>query len=130
MIQYPDFGLDFVVGVTPGRISGIDNLVKKIIRRLRASTGCLDWDPSYGLDVRQYLNSQITTAKLQEIKQSVKAQCELDERVLQANVNVTNSQNLELFIEIKIITQQGPTFSFVLKASQLTLELLNQALPT
>jgi phage baseplate assembly protein W len=124
MINYPNFGQDFVIGPSPGKISGINNLVSKIVRRLRAVNGSLSWDPAYGLDVRQYLNTQITTAKLQEIKQSVKAQCELDERVLQANVTVENTQNLELFITIKIITQPGPNFTFILKVNKLTLELL------
>ncbi len=90
-INYPDFGTDFVIARSPGKISGINNLVKKILRRLRCPNGALYWDPSYGLDVRQYLNSSITTAKIQEIKQAVKTQCELDERVQSAEVTISNS---------------------------------------
>ena len=124
-IQYPDFGTDFVNAVAPGDISGINNLVKKIVRRLQSPTGCLYWDPAYGLDVRQYLNSKVDSAKLQEIKQSVKAQCELDERVQLAEVTVSNSANNNLFITIQITTQPGPTFTLILSATNLTLELLN-----
>ncbi len=124
-LTYPDFGTDFVIAKVPGRISGIKNLIKKIVQRLQSPTGCLYWDPQYGLDVRQYLNTSLTTAKLQEIKNSVKAQCELDERVLTAEVTVSNSNNNQLFITIQITTQAGPTFTFILSVTQLTIELLN-----
>lgn len=124
-INYPDFGTDFVISKVPGRISGINNLVKKIVRRLKCPNGALYWDPAYGLDVRQYLNISVTPAKIQEIKQAVKAQCELDERVQSAEVTVSNSQNNQLFIVIQITTQQGPNFNLVLSVSKLTVDLLS-----
>lgn len=127
-IQYPDFGTDFVIAPSPGRISGIKNLTKKIIQRLMSPTGCLVWDPAYGLDLRQYIGAAFTPSKFQEIKQAVKAQCELDERVQSAFVTVSNSPNLDLFITIQIVTQPGPTFSFILSVTKLTVDLLDSNL--
>ena len=124
-IQYADFGTDFVIGKVPGRISGIQNLVKKIKQRLQSPTGCLYWDPSYGLDVRQYLNVAFTVAKLKEIQNAIKRQCELDERVLLAQVEVVNNTATDMLITIKITTAEGPVFSLILKVGQLTIELLN-----
>ena len=124
-VQYPDFGTDFVIGKVPSRISGIQNLVKKIKQRLQSPTGCLYWDPAYGLDVRQYLNTAFTTAKLQEIQSAIKRQCELDERVLLAQVQVLNYTAVDMQINIKITTSSGPTFALVLQVGQLTIELLN-----
>src|SRR5574343_1755229 len=105
-LQYPDFGTDFVIGKVPGRISGIQNLVKKIKQRVQSPTGCLYWDPAYGLDVRQYLNAAFTTAKLKEIQNAIKRQCELDERVLLAQVEVVNNTATDMLITIKITTAE------------------------
>lgn len=126
--QYPDFGTDFVIGIVPGRISGIQNLIKKIQQRLITPTGALYWDPAYGLDVRQYLNAAFTSAKLQEVQSAVKRQCELDERVLFAQVTVEAATALIMNITIQITPSEGPTFTFVLKVSQLTIELLSASL--
>lgn len=127
-IQYPDFGTDFVIGKVPGRISGIQNLIKKIQQRLITPNGVLYWDPAYGLDVRQYLNASFTTAKIQEIQAAVKRQCELDERVLLAEVKVEALNALSINITIQITTSSGPSFTFVLKVSQLTIELLTSSI--
>lgn len=124
-VQYPDFGQDFVIGKVPGRINGIQNLVKKIKQRLQSPTGCLYWDPAYGLDVKQYLNAAFTTAKLQEIQNAIKRQCELDERVLLAQVEVINNTATDMLVTIKITTAEGPSFLLVLQVGQLTIELLN-----
>lgn len=127
-IQYPDFGTDFVIGKVPGRISGIQNLIKKIQQRLITPNGVLYWDPAYGLDVRQYLNASFSTAKIQEIQAAVKRQCELDERVLLAEVKVEALNALSINITIQITTSSGPSFTFVLKVSQLTIELLTSSI--
>lgn len=127
-IQYPDFGTDFVIGKVPGRISGIQNLIKKIQQRLITPNGALYWDPAYGLDVRQFLNAAFTSAKIQEIQASVKRQCELDERVLLAEVKVDALNALTMNITIQITTSSGPSFTFVLKVSQLTIELLTASI--
>lgn len=124
-INYPDFGTDFVNAKSPGKISGINNLVKKIVRRLKCPNGALYWDTAYGLDLRQYLNASVTTQKIQEIRQAVKTQCELDERVQTASVTVSNTANNQLFITIEITTQSGPNFVFILSVTQLTIDLLS-----
>lgn len=122
--QYADFGTDFVISKVPGRISGIDNLIKKIIQRLQSPTGCLYWDPSYGLDVKQYINASINDGKIQEIQSAVRRQCESDERVLFAEVIVANPNATTLNITIKITTSPGPAFTFVISVDKLTIELL------
>lgn len=127
-VTYPDFGQDFVIGKVPGRISGIQNLIKKIQQRLITPNGVLYWDPAYGLDVRQYLNAAFTAAKIQEIQAAVKRQCELDERVLIAEVTVEALNALSINITIQITTASGPSFIFVLKVSQLTIELLTSSI--
>lgn len=126
--QYPDFGTDFVIGKVPGKISGIQNLIKKIQQRLITPTGSLYWDPAYGLDVRQYLNDSITPAKVQEIQSAIKRQCELDQRVLLAEVKVQAPNALTMDITVQIVPSQGPTFTLVLKVSQLTIELLTASI--
>lgn len=127
--SFPSFGTDFVINIAPGHISGINNLVKKIVRRFKTPTGCLYWDSAYGLDLRQYLNSTVTTSGLTQIKNLVKAQCELDPRVKNADVSVSNSANNELFVTIQITTQPGPTFVLILKVNQLTVDLLSNSNP-
>jgi phage baseplate assembly protein W len=126
--QYPDFGTDFVIGKVPGRISGIQNLIKKIQQRLITPNGTLYWDPAYGLDVRQYLNSAFTNAKLEEIQSAVKRQCELDERVLLAEVSVEALNTLNMKITIQITTSPGPSFLLILSVTQLTIELLTASI--
>lgn len=106
-------------------IHGREALLHAIARRLTTPRGALFYDPSYGHDVRQYVNAPAQRAGL--IESQVSLECLKDERVLDAEVDVETTDEFGegLILRLTITDSLGP-FRFTLQASALTVELLRE----
>jgi len=117
-------GTDVKVGKVLTLISGYQNLATQLIRRLSTRRGTLFYDPNYGDDIRLFMNSPINNATLEQIKYTIKRQCEADPRIDNADVSATYSQStLTLEVDIALTTFLGP-FTLVISVDALTIELL------
>ncbi|MDW8269356.1 MAG: hypothetical protein RMN24_09335 [Anaerolineae bacterium] len=122
-----DFGIDMsaLPDLDFGLKSGTANLAEAIARRLVTPRGGLFYDPSYGLDLRQYLNEALTDEVRYEIETLVAAECEKDERVLSAMATLIDGppQARSLQVAVELETADGP-FRFVLSINGVTVEVL------
>lgn len=126
-----DFGVDIRIGKVVRTASGLRNLMDACVRRLSTATGSLFWNPEYGYDVRQVLNSEISVEILKDLESRIVSQLELDERVNKATCDATFIYPTQkLTIKIFITPFQDKTFTLVISVSKLTIELLNTSLNT
>ena len=103
--------------------SGHRNLAEAIARRLMTPRGGLFYDPTYGLDLRQYLNEAATEEVLYEIETLVAAECEKDPRILEATVKAGVTRPRTLTLNIELLTDSGP-FKLVLAVNDVRVEVL------
>lgn len=121
-----DYGKDIRLGKTVSTESGINNLITSLLRRLQTPKGGLFYDPSYGEDVRMYLNSPINDSRLAEIKFKVKTQLELDERVREVSPTVSfDLKTSKLVIRMNVILSDSTEFSLIIGVDKLDIELLS-----
>jgi len=107
-----------------GLVAGRDNLGRAYYRRLNTPAGGLFYDATYGYDVKDLLNADLTTADISQAKAAIKAQLMLDERTQSVDVVLTFNKTLKtLTIAIKAETNDGP-FSLILRATSVTLAVL------
>ncbi len=126
-----DYGTDIRIGKVVRTASGLRNLMDACVRRLSTATGSLFWNPEYGYDVRQVLNSEISVEILKDLESRIVSQLELDERVSKATCDATFIYPTQkLTIKIFITPFQDKTFTLVISVSKLTIELLNTSLNT
>ena len=126
-----DYGTDCRIGKVVTKVSGLQNLMDALVRRLSTPTGSLFWDLEYGYDVRAVLNSEISVEILKDLESRVVHQLELDGRVDKATCDATfifSTQKLTLRISITPV--QDKTFTLVIGVSKLTVELLDSSLNT
>lgn len=124
-----DYGRDIRIGKAVGTSSGLKNLAEALVRRLSTPTGNLFYDPRYGLDLRLFLNTEITTNTLDSISSQVKEQLELDERVQNASVKATyKPQQFRLLFDIQISPYIDKTFTLVVSVDKLSVQLLQDSL--
>ena len=76
-----DFGTDVRIGIVVTKVSGLQNLIEALVRRLSTPTGSLFWDLEYGYDVRALLNGEIDMNLLEAAEKTIENQLQLDERV-------------------------------------------------
>lgn len=119
-----DLGSDFsgASDISPALTvtSGRRGLIEAIARRFITPRGALFYDDSYGFDLRQFLNG--VAAAPGQIAAGCVDEAEKDERVEQASAEATFIGNT-LTVKLGIADANGP-FSFVLKVSQVTVEIL------
>jgi len=126
-----DYGTDIVIGKTVSLVSGTLNLINAVYRRLQTPRGGLFYDPNYGEDVRLYLNGQIDTDILDQIKVNIEQQVQLDARVRTATATVTfNSQAYSLRIILQVVPIVGQSFTLVLSVDKLSVTILSNSLQT
>ena len=123
-----DFGSDIPVfddlDETLTLQSGRRVLIDALGRRLLTDKGSLPFHEDYGIDVRNFLNTSITTDSLFTIKDIVERELEDDERVLSASTVVTYDTPTEaLSFDVTIQTEEGP-FAFTLVVTALTTQLI------
>jgi phage baseplate assembly protein W len=118
VLVFPDLDASFSL-VNDSRVLG-----EALARRLLTPRGRLDFHPNYGLDIRDFLNDAVTQDSLFRLQAAAEAECEQDERVLDASVRATYDPDAEkLTLTISIDASSGP-FKFVLAVTDLTAELL------
>ncbi|AZF88274.1 hypothetical protein [Meiothermus phage MMP17] len=104
--------------------SGRDNLAEALARRLITPPGGLFYDPTYGLNLREYLNDAITDEVRYEIETLVAAECEKDERILAAEATLMDTgmpRTVQLAIALE--TAEGP-FRLILVVDAVSVEVL------
>ena len=119
MLQVNDVDPNFA------EVSGRACLAQALARRLiTPRLGLID-DPDYGLDVRDWLNDDVTPAEIAKIGRLVEAELLKDERVVRAAASVTFVTGV-LTITASITDGAG-TFRLVLAVSELSAKLLEAA---
>lgn len=99
-------------------VSGLRVVGEAIARRLLTPAGGLIDDPEYGLDLRQYVNGDLTRADLARLASEVETEARKDERVAAAKAVVAYDERaFKLTVTIEVRTGAGP-FSLVLTVSQ------------
>jgi phage baseplate assembly protein W len=117
----PDLDLLFVPQTGP-RV-----LAEAIARRLSTPRGGLFYDPSYGLDLRDYLNAKFGRGDETRLRAAIANECIKDERILSADATVSLNVALQtLTLSLKLTTANGP-FSLTLAISAVTTTILNFA---
>ena len=126
-----DYGTDLAIAFTSngvdmdpaGReVSGRTNLSYALVRRLVTPRGRLLDDPNYGFYVPGYLNDDLDTTGLAQIRAGVEAECAKDERVTSATVQ-PSFLNGVLTLTILVNDASGP-FSLVLAVTSVTVTIL------
>lgn len=108
----------------PAVISGGNRVVgEAIARRLISPRGSNVGDPTYGFDLTQYLNSDLSPTDVTLIQEGISAECVKDERVLDATVTVVLTGGV-LIVTIFLQTAVGP-FTLVLSVSSVTTQILS-----
>lgn len=102
-------------------LGGAEAVLQVAVRRLVTARGSLEDDPSFGLDLRVYVNDH--RASPQAIAAQVEAQLLLDERVLRAAAVVTRAADGALTCSIRLALASG-TFRLVLDVSAVSVSVL------
>lgn len=102
-----------VEDMTPGMVAGRLALAQALMREAITPTGTNIVDPAYGYDVTQHLYGRITAATLAEISSALTGRWRVDDRVLDALVEVSYTGGV-LIVTATIWEKEGPfplTFS-------------------
>ncbi len=104
--------------------AGYLNLGNNLARRLQTPRGSLAWDPDCGWNIRGLLNGSLTVGELQAAESAIGAECEKDERVDSANVQLTYvSQSQLLIVKVTVTGADGP-FTLIMSVDDLTVTIL------
>lgn len=123
---FPELGVDS--STYPDLDEGFSTIAIEVmiaqicLRRLSTKNGSLPGDLAFGLDLRDFLNTDLDAAKLGQLSASIEGQLLLDERIEAVEVATTVLGNA-LRVRIEGTTAAGP-FSFTLLASQASVDLL------
>lgn len=121
-----DYGLDLscVDDLTPGmvEVTGRIVLAQAIARRLMTPRGYLCDDPTYGYDVTQRVNDDMSARDLAMLYANVRNECLKDERVMDAAVTGTLSSGV-LLLTITLTDGDGP-FALVLGVTNVDVTIL------
>jgi len=102
---------------------GLGNLGEALARRLLTSRGGLFYDPTYGWDLRRYLNEVLDEATEYEMKILVEQELEKDPRVYRATVEGVAKDLRRIHLEVLVETAAGP-FRLTLAVSDVSVEVL------
>lgn len=88
-------------------------LAQALVRRLDCQRGGLPDDPSYGIDIRGFLNEGRPARELSSLEDQIKTELRKDDRVLQLDAKVTMSATgSTMAIVIRITPTDPSTKSF------------------
>lgn len=113
---WPDLDTSFAM------VEGRTAYAQAIARRCVTRKGSLPFHPSYGFDVRAFLNEAISTTDLHRIKAGVEDQAAQDERTVDAQATVTFTAGA-LRLDLLLDTGDGP-FPLTLTVDQVSTTLL------
>jgi len=116
-----DYGTDF--NTYPDldwstRIGGAEAVIQAIARSLE--------DAQIGVDIRSFLNAELSSADIYNLEETIKSRCLADERVQDATVQVTQPSRFELLVAIYLPLAEGP-FRRTLSVTQLGVQLLAES---
>lgn len=99
---------------------------QRVARRLQTPRGGLASvgdDPSFGWDVRQYLNGKLSPTALVIAQQQISSECVKDEEVDAATVTISFVNGGAMTINVSLDSTVG-TFSLVLDITQVSFDVL------
>jgi len=98
--------------------SGARNLAEALARRLITPRGGLFYDPSYGTDIREFINSEDDDETRFEMTTRISAEIDKDERVLSSSVEIGENISNSVTVTARIIAATGP-FTLILTVDAL-----------
>lgn len=124
-----DFGTDVstfpVTDMTGRTISGKRVVLERLLRRFMTPNGTLDYDPSFGEDLRYLLNGDFTDSELRQAEAAAARQALLDEAIVSAWVQFTlDKQTSKLTVRIGGELADGSRFEGVLAIGSVTGDIL------
>jgi phage baseplate assembly protein W len=102
---------------------GLANLGEALVRRLITPRGGLFYDPTYGWDLRRYINEVLDEATEYEMKVLVEQELEKDPRVYRATVESVAKDLRRIHLDVLVETAAGP-FRLTLTVSDVSVEVL------
>jgi phage baseplate assembly protein W len=124
-----DYGVDISAtsGLDPNftLVSGTRVVCEALFRRLTTPRGELFYAPSYGKDVREFLNGRVDQRRLDAARASIEAECRKDDRVDTVKAALAFDPRTEkLRIRIEGTTAAGPfTLTMSVTAFAATIEV-------
>lgn len=102
-------------------------VIQAIVRRLTTELGGLWYDLTYGENVRLLLSHEESPGDIENVRQSIAAQCLLDERIDHADcvIETFPSEN-RATVTVTCVTGLGP-FTLSLAITEVSVTVLNQA---
>lgn len=95
-----------------------------VARRYMTPRGLLEYDPDFGLDLREWLNKGMTPQVLAMLQGLMQSEAEKDERVLSAAVRLTwTPGRFELLAHVDLETTEGDV-TLTLSADKVTVQIL------
>lgn len=116
------------VDLTPGMLesTGRAVLAESLVRRQTTRRGSVIDAPNDCFDIRDWLSSEMIPTKLSQLRGTLRAELEKDERVKIATVTMAyNEQSKTLTITEAIDSTSGP-FKLTLSVTDLTISLLTE----
>jgi hypothetical protein len=117
-----DFGGVLDLETSFSQVNGRRALAEAIARRLTTPRGGLWYDPNYGYDLRQHLNSPAPRGGV--IESQVTAEVLKDDRVFDVAVSVVFASE-KLTVVLQITDALGP-FPLIVEVTQLSVDLLTE----
>jgi phage baseplate assembly protein W len=102
---------------------GLANLGEALARRLLTPRGGLFYDPTYGWDLRRYLNEVLDEATEYEMRVLVEQELEKDARVYRATVEEITRDLKRIHMDVVVETNRG-SFRLTLAVSDVSVEVL------
>jgi phage baseplate assembly protein W len=104
----------------------VEIIQQSLIRRLNSPRGSLYSDQDYGMDLKSYLNTALTTAGITEMQDSIQAECRKDDRVEScvATVALNGLDALSVSARVSPVDPLLDDFDLTFSLTSDTLELL------
>lgn len=127
-----DYGRDVStfpdLDVTGREIEDVRAIAECTLRRFTTEEGSVDYDRSFGRDIRDLLNEDMTERDARREERRLANQAEFDERILRADVSLTLiAREHKLKIRVTGELADGREFSFLLAISKVSAEVLEAA---
>ncbi len=105
-------------------VSGFAVVAEALVRRLQTPRGRLIGDPNYGMDLRQYINADMSPRDIVGLRAAVSAECAKDDRVVAVKTlaDLDDQGVLTLTIGIDLGKE---SFTLVVSASDVTVDLVS-----
>jgi phage baseplate assembly protein W len=104
--------------------TGFQVVAEAVLRRWSTTTGRLIDDPSYGINLSDLIGDDLSPTDIANMQAQAAAEAQKDERVLDAQVQMTlNNVTQLLTINATITTAAGP-FTMVVAVGAVTTQLL------